>query len=282
MINGGDNVTENRVGIYVIRALFGNMEFSFASQVLNFFPSNYFVILYITLYIISPYLNRIFAEFTKKQWNKFIIIIIIMLLFSVWPTLVDLSEDILGKEWFGFSTIGAWGRQQSFNIVNFVLLYFVGLYLRYNDLPKWIDNRSKQILGRVLTVGTIFVGALISEKLTCLEMRSAWMYYNPLVILLAVLLFVLFRSFTFESKVVNELVKASFICFLFHGFLLPYMQIEKYSTGNVVIMIIHIVIVATMCYLISYVVYKVYEFFTRCFFVKLENIVKEKRIFSEN
>lgn len=258
-----------RLGIYFVRILLGGTEFSMTSFVAKFIPNSYFIILYIALYMISPYLNRVFEGFAKIQWNKFLTTI--MFLFSVWPTLVDLSEDILGKEWFGLTTIGAWGGQQGFNIVNFVLLYFVGAYLRHNDVQEWIGSRTKIIFTIIITILVIFMWSIGCEYLTCLEIRSAWLYHNPLVILLAALLFVLFKSFTFENKVVNELAKASFTCFLFHNKLLPYMQIEKYSTGNVFVMLIHIVITVVTCYLASYVAYKVYELCTRWLFVYIEN-----------
>ena len=83
-------------------------------------PDNYFVILYVVVYFVSPYINAIMRSLTKKQRYQYVGI---LLLFSVWPTLADLSEEVLGWEWYGLSTIAAWGSQQGFNMVNFLLMY---------------------------------------------------------------------------------------------------------------------------------------------------------------
>lgn len=245
-----------KVGIYIFTIFSSNTPFSIKKLILNMIPNNYFVVFYITLYIISPYLNNIFTAFTKAQWNKFIITMYIT--FSVYPTGVDLLEEILGREFMGLSNIGAWGAQQGFNVLNFILLYFVGAYLRYNPISKKIPI-WKQLISVGITVLVIFVWFLFTTKLTRLELSSAWVYHNPVVILLSALLFILFNSFSFSNRIINELAKASLTCFLFHGMLLQYMKIEKYATGKVFVMIAHIIAVTIVCYLSSYVVYKIYN-----------------------
>lgn len=52
-------------------------------------PSNWFVILYSTLYIISPYINILLEQLSGKQKKK--MVIVLFAIFSVWPTIVDLS-----------------------------------------------------------------------------------------------------------------------------------------------------------------------------------------------
>ena len=245
---------------YLITVLTGQATFSLSAAVFNMIPSNYFVILYAALYLISPYLNRVFAGFTKQQWNRFMLVCI--LLFSLWPTLVDVAEEFLGAEITGISTISFKGSLQGFNIVNFVLLYFVGAYLRFQDLPKLLKNRWVQVAAVAVLTLMIFAWTMVTRNLQRFELRSAWVYHNTLVILMSAVLFVLFRSFTFQSSLVNELSGGAFTCFLIHGYLLPYVGIEKFSTGNALLMLGHIVLVTAGCYLVSYVVHKVYHLAT--------------------
>ena len=53
-------------------------------------------------------------------------LVLILVLFTVWPTFFDLIQGVLGKELLGISTIGMYGSQYGYTIVNFVLMYIIG------------------------------------------------------------------------------------------------------------------------------------------------------------
>ena len=52
-------------------------------------PVNYFIILYVALYIISPYINKVLLALDTS--GRRVMVVIIILLFSVYPTLLDFS-----------------------------------------------------------------------------------------------------------------------------------------------------------------------------------------------
>ena len=81
---------------YIGRTLLAGSALSIKRIILCAIPNNYFVILYSALYLISPYINKVFQNLTKQKWNQ--LIITLLLLFSVWPVLVDFSEEILDRE----------------------------------------------------------------------------------------------------------------------------------------------------------------------------------------
>ena len=56
-------------------------------------PKNWFAILYCTLYIISPYINRFIGTLNKKEYKK--LLITLMILFSGWTIVVDFLEKYL-------------------------------------------------------------------------------------------------------------------------------------------------------------------------------------------
>ena len=89
-----------------------------------------------------------------------------------------------------------------------------------------------------------------------------WKYDHPLVILIAVFVFLLVMNFKFESKLINELAKAVFTSFLFHSALLPHMMVEQFVNGNIFILIAHQFGTAVLLYMVSYIVYKIYSFIT--------------------
>lgn len=249
-------------GLYLLSVFFGSAVFSIKTVIVKAMPNNYFVILYCTLYIISPYINVVLKQLSQSGLEKFIITMI--LLFSVWTTFVDVLEELRGAEIFGLSTISRFGSGQGFNIVNFSLVYCIGGYLRYGKNPKF--KRSTLLICWIMTVSGIFIWAVLVQGLTRLELRSAWVYHNPLVILSAVLLFLIFKGFHFSNIVINDLSAASFTCFLIHSVILSKIGIQKAVESNVVFMLLHIIISAVSIYLLSWVVYKVYTLVTKRIF----------------
>lgn len=98
--------------------------FSFNKLLGSLIPNNYFVILYSTLYIVSPYINKIVENINLNDYKRFLLIIFIV--FSIYPTAIDLLEEIFNKELVGMSTIGIYGSQYGYTIVNFILMYLIG------------------------------------------------------------------------------------------------------------------------------------------------------------
>lgn len=234
---------------------------------LTIVPANYFVILYSCLYIISPYLNKIFRGFDAKQWKHFMIVF--LLLFAVYPIWVDFFKEITGRAWEGLSPISRTGNSGGFNIVNFCLLYAVGAYLRYNRIPRFIHKHLLWLYISVITA-LIFMWSLFNSTMELTELCSAWCYHNPLVILLAALLFCAFKDLKFKSYWINELAGASFTCFLFQWYLLRVVNIQKYVTGDAIHMILHIVYTMVMAYMTSYIAYKIWGGMTNWIFQKIE------------
>ena len=95
-----------------------------------------------------------------------------------------------------------------------------------------------------------------------------WNYNNPLVIILSAAWFIIFKNIHFRSRVINELAKGSFTCFLVHGALLQYLNIPNYINGNVIKLVLHVVLCSAGLYVLSYIVYKIYSLCTD-WFIKL-------------
>lgn len=199
--------------VYGIMIMLGIEIFNLHDCAAKFVPSSYYPILFCTLFIISPWLNLVYRQ--KQSLQVFIISLIII--FSVWPTLVDLSEELIGLDWFGLSTVGARGAQAGFNIVNFILMYYVGGFLRLGELPQIFKKRGTLILLICFVTIIIFVWAMMVLKYPRREMISAWVYHNPFVLLLSVCLFLFFKDIHFKSLIVNNVAKVTYLCFLIHS-----------------------------------------------------------------
>ena len=255
---------------YLAKVVLGKDTFSFVSLLANLIPNNYFVILYIVVYFISPYVNVLLQRLTKRGLTQLMLLLLVA--FALYPTLVDLSGEILGFAWTGLSSIASRGSLQGFHIVNFLLLYCVGAYLRLHEVPQNWRRPSRLLLALLSCVTLIFIWSLVNEHTSRFGLRSAWVYHNPLVILEAVILFLLFSSFRFKSKVINQLAKASFTCFLLHNRLIDHIGIEDFASKSVGIMLAHILVSVVVIYLLSWGVYHVYHLCTAWLFRYLNRI----------
>lgn len=236
-----------RVGVRLLGAVLGN-PISAGDILVALIPVNYFVILYAALYILSPYINMLLNRLSAGQRTK--LLIIAMAVLSVWPTAVDAVQGIFGVELAGLSTIGMYGSQWGYTLINFILMYLVGAYLRLNHV-EWKAPRAALVLAGCVAVITAW---------SLLDQGASWSYCNPLVILEAVALFLLFRNFHFHSKVVNALAKAAFTCFLLHSTLFPLYQIPQAVQLPAVMMVGHLLLTCVTIYLICWICSVVYGF----------------------
>ena len=238
-----------RMALYLYYDVLKAGAFSIRGFLMTFLPANYFVVLYAGVYLLSPYINLVLKKLSKAQLRSLVVMMAVLL--SVLPTLADVIETVNGGPMMGLNPVSAFGDDFGYTLVNFVLMYVIGAYIRLADIR--LKKRYSAAACVVLTVALAVTGKMDTTSI-------AWSYCNPLVIAQAVTLFLLFRQMKFNSKVVNELSKGAFTCFLFHSILLYKIGIPSAVQLSPVLMLGHVLICSAGIYLASYVVYKVYDF----------------------
>ena len=231
-------------------------------------PKNYFVILYCCVYIVAPYINLLMKRLNMQALKR--MVIILMLLFSVYPTLIDALSNVTGKDTTSMSTIGMYGSQWGYTIINFMLMYILGAYLRISDsgIKGW--GKGKLVSGIITCTACLVVWNQTIDSNSSFFATSSWEYCNPIVVFEAILMLELFLRFKIGSrKYINSLAKASFTTFLLHGAFLRYLRIEKYAVQAPLVMLLHVLISAIGIYIICYAVHLVYDMITRRFFTAL-------------
>lgn len=241
---------------FMLSMILGNHEFNINRFIKGFFPTNYFVTLYVVLYLVSPYINRVFRDLSQDGWKYFLVIV--FCLFSIYPITVDVINELVGEKWFGLSSIGAWGSQQGFTIVNFILAYCLGAAIRLSNIFSFHNSKCFAVM--MCSLLTIFIWAEVNEKMTLNGLRSAWCYHNPFVLLFSVSCLIFFMKMKFKNTIINELSKAAFTCFLLHPYCLYYMQIGKFVRSSPFIMCCHLFVSIIVVFLLSWIVYKIYSF----------------------
>lgn len=256
-----------KVGRYLISATLKS-HITLSGLLSSILPTNYFVILYITVFVLSPFINILIHSLNGK--NKKLFLIIILIAFSVYPTLVDLLSEIVGHEIIGLSSIGMYGSQWGYSIVNFVVCYIIGGYVYiYKDYLFSIKT-IKLIVVFIINLIIILVWSHINEYIGFYTEKSALEYCNPIVILNSIIVFILFNKLQISSNLINSLAKSTFTVFLVHNIFLRKIIVKKIVSFNPIIMIFSIFAYAIFIYMICFVIYRIYILLKKLIFSKLE------------
>ena len=252
-----------RCVLYFLNIIIGTYSFSVRVFLGSLLPVNYFVILYSVVYILSPYFNILIDQLDREQFKK--LVIILLFVFSIWTIGVDFLENGAHASVNGLSTIGLYGSQYGYSIINFSLVYFVGAYLRKNNVRL---SPPKAVCGISIIFALMYILSIL-EHICGFSSTSTWNYNNPLIIFLVALIFLLLLNIQFHNKLINELAKGAFTCFLFHKQILMYLDIENMVNQNVFILGIHQFGAAIVTYILSYVVFKIYYLCSHWFIKRL-------------
>ena len=191
----------------------------------------WFVRTYIILFLISPFLNKGLRELSKKSFEK--ILFILILFFSIWPS------------FFPYPPV----TDDGYGIINFVLLYTIGAYIRLhykNDVKVW-----KYIF--------IYILCILGTYLGRLYYGYTWTYNFITNIMGSVILFLIFSKLKIQSKIINYIA-----LFVFGIYMVHYdIQIQDFIYGKLLRcsiysnsngLIIHIIFSITILFLVSLLV----------------------------
>ena len=269
------------LAFYLLRVIFGGTALSAKGIIGTLIPANWFIIIYCGLYVISPFINVVLKRLSQRNYK--LLLAISICVFSVYPTMVDILEELSGRSFNGLSSVGMYGSEYGYTIVNFVIIYIIGGYIRRFDIKA--SNKNLFIAYIINTILLALWGRL--DEMIGYNMfdfvhveRNAWEYCNPLVILQAVAIFELFKRMRFVNRVVNKLAKASFCVYLIHGYFIGYLRISQVVLlQNPVFTFLHIVACGTIIYLIGYIVNLIYNFIVGIIDRPIEKAWGKKRFY---
>lgn len=247
-----------RFAIYLIQLYLGLATFSYSQIVINLLPNNWFTSIYVALYLLAPFINKLIKNTNKKQFKH--LIIISFILFSVAPFVSDFFNEYMGWDVAGLNTVSFFGANSGYSIVNFVLMYLIGAYLRMNNQNKL----NLPILGYILCAVVIYLGY-----------KAFYVFHgycNPFVILEAVALFKVFEGLNIKNnRIINTLSKQSYSVYLLHGNFYFIFNIESIVSSNPVIMLMWIIILCITLYMISWFIGTIYDFVT----IPIQKLIKK-------
>ena len=256
--------------LYITYSILQRTPISLSTIITNLIPNNYFVILYCVLLCMAPFISKLFGVLCEKQRKYFVCSILIV--FSFYTFMTDALEAISRTSFAGINSIGLYGDQQGYTIINFMLLFIVGAYLRITNVQY---NLKNSIALYMVSTMLIFFAALVSVRYSFAQI--SYNYNNPLVIFQAVGLFMIFKNLSIGSnKIINVLAKSSFMTYLIHPAILVLIPFDKMMTLPAYLYIIVSILVPIIIYLVSWLVDLIYQyvmsFITRALDKDLNNL----------
>lgn len=196
----------------------------------------WFINMYLFLYLLSPFLNKLIQVLSQKQHKYLAILLFIML--SVVPT-VTLNQTLVNN---------------GYTIQTFVMLYIIGAYfgkykLKDNYHFKRYSKNKYQFIIIVLFIFSLFMSIIpkiISDYFSTSNLEildyirylfglKLIDYISPVIIIESILYLLLFETFNFKSKFINKVSSLTFGIYLVHenNFLVQYIFNRLPIAGNI-------------------------------------------------
>lgn len=205
-----------RVVGYVLYVLWITHDFSPRVLIGYLVPNNWFVCLFVTLLLFSPFIDRGLFSLSRSsagdrspQGTGFCsgkadalssLLCILTLTFSVAPTIVSVAGELAGVNIQGLSTVTWQGDGSGFNIALFAYMYCLGYALRLNR-DYW--DRFPAVFYLILYVLVSLLTAAVS-RIT----ESIWSYSSVTVVLEAMMLTLLFTRIRIGSDMIGRVISA--------------------------------------------------------------------------
>ena len=265
---------------YLIKELPKGEPFNFKTLLGYFAPSYWFIFIYLALYLISPFISLMWSH--MKLPAKKALLGVFITLFSVYPFVLDVISHLNKYSFWnepsangilqGISPISLFGAGRGYTLVNFILMYLIGCYIRDK-----IENGLKERPGNMIvilgvTLVLIVFWTFADKMLTGFDLPTTicWNFENPLLIIESVALFMFFNSLKIKSnKVINALAAGVYPTYLIHINLLEYLQIERFVRSGTAVMVIHMLGCMVGLFLVSFVIYSLYDLLTRPLFIRI-------------
>ncbi len=239
------------LGIYIVFVMLKINTFSITECIKVILPITFnqywFITVYVALYFITPYINKLLNSFNKKEYIKYL-----MLGFM----LISLLHIFTSKDLY-------------FNqLMEFIFYYSIGAYLKkYSDnIFKYKNiNTIVLITSIILLILSVISMDLLGLKISILGEKSIYFFarYSPLIILIAISIFNAFNKINMENnKFINSISSCVFGVYLIHDnkcirnvLWTKILRVPDYVNSNLLILhiIVSVLLVFIVCIIIEFV-----------------------------
>lgn len=257
------------IGFFTGITIFSKMDL--INNLSPFFNAYWYVVCYLCLYLLSPFLNRLISNLNQKEHKR--LIILLLFLFSFIPFITNQGTIV----------------NSGLTLVNFIMLYFIGSYLKKYPISEnfHFKNYSKNKLQIILLLGFICFGLLhfavywlglgalsfnnsLLTKIGSIFQTSFQTYSAPFVICMSVCYFLWFSTLNIKSRVINFIASLVFGVYLIHDnrvireHLYYWLDINNDTliTSSFIIfkILVGVIIIFVSCIIIEFIRQKVFDF----------------------
>ena len=199
------------ISIYFLIVVVGLKEFEIKDAIKSVLPiitkQYWFVNVYLMMYILSPFLNKLINALEKKEFQKLLLILIVG--FSVVSILPS-----------GYTLDASGG----YGIIWFVCLYLISSYIRLYGSPLKISSKKYFIifiLCAVFITLEMLVSDMLCKYIERISFAGKFLQYNNIIVLIQSLaLFLCLKDLNLKSvrltKTVTFLAPLTFAVYLIH------------------------------------------------------------------
>lgn len=228
------------------------------------FRNYWFVIVYLVLMLISPYLNLITEKWTKKEYQLLLLLYLIGygIITYISVFVIDTQFDRL------------MGSNKGCSLISAAFLYLIGSGInKFETSPEnFIDNQKKYYLIKYFIYCTInfILGLVVTIYLKNYnDLLNVFSYNNIFVILASLSFFKYFRNKTLSSKMENIVLYISssvFSVYIIHQSLLgtkivnisPFLNKHNYIIIPIIVFL-YVLLVFTVCVFIDKIIKHIFD-----------------------
>ena len=159
--------------------------------------NRWFINTYVLLYVLHPYINKIISNINKKQHT--ILILICVFFFSVWSSILKPQ---------GILNINSFVRDGGYGITNFIMLYFIGAYIRlYYD-----DKKMNKLILFIIYIGLSILGTFVYYN-----SQNAINYNFIINVINSIIVFLIFKNIKMtKGKIISKFAECSLAIYIIH------------------------------------------------------------------
>ena len=178
----------------------------------------YFLTGYIILIILSPYLNILVKNLTKKQYRN--LLITLFVIFSIWVPFSNLEP--LNTFLRTFQVINNNGGK---SLYDYVCMYLLGGYLSIHFKDKEKLQFKYLLVFFICGFIQLYLGTHFEEYIPIAGYNS-----NPFSVIQAICLVLFFRRLKFSSKMINYIATFTLTTYIIHEHYL----LKRYYWGKII------------------------------------------------
>lgn len=159
--------------------------------------SRWFINIYLLLYLLHPYINKVITNINKKQYT--ILIFICVFFFSVWSSILKPQ---------GILNLNAFVSDSGYGITNFIMLYLIGAYIRlYYD-----DKKMNKLILIISYISLSLLGTFVYYNFP-----NALNYNFIINVINSIIVFLIFKNIKItKGKIITKFAECSLAIYIIH------------------------------------------------------------------